>query len=474
MAWWQDAGANLAGGLTGIVAGIVGHGAKAASDVVKAVEFTKDPAGYITSLLQQGVYVVATKLVPPMIDALHPDYTAKWWISSYRVSFGMAFLVAAVLLVISFVQTQKGKNSGKELAETLFVALPGFVISAAFGPLVGQLVGKVFVQLEDSIALWSVSSSTKDYFTGLGDAAASDNAQALWGTALISQITLIGLLLGMIVVVFVLLIQLATMYLTGALMSLFLVWLINARTRHLGKIGPTVWIALNFAHALLILLVGIVFRAVGGLQMKAVNGDAGDFAVFVNLALPAVLICMMVFAPMALMKIASPATAAVGGGGQSRDGGLNSPNGNSVPQIPTNGGGRGGGGGGAGPQSPNDAAQNGSGSGSGWTPSTQPAQASGGGGSTTINAIGGSGAGAGGAANQAAQSGGRKTAQAAAQKGATTAAGKAATAGTAATGVGAPVAVGAVLANAALKAAASAVRAGHQAAEQAGDAGSHD
>lgn len=471
MAWWQDAGANLAGGLTGIVAGIVGHGAKAASDVVKAVEFTKDPAGYITSLLQQGVYVVATKLVPPMIDALHPDYTAKWWISSYRVSFGMAFLVAAVLLVISFVQTQKGKNSGKELAETLFVALPGFVIAAAFGPLVGQLVGKVFVQLEDSIALWSVSSSTKDYFTSLGDAAASDNAQALWGTALISQITLIGLLLGMIVVVFVLLIQLATMYLTGALMSLFLVWLINPRTRHLGKIGPTVWIALNFAHALLILLVGIVFRAVGGLQMKAVNGDAGDFAVFVNLALPAVLICMMVFAPMALMKIASPATAAVGGGGQSRDGGLNSPNGNSVPQIPTGGGGRSGGGG-AGPQSPNDAAQNGNGNGKGWTPSTQPAQASGGGGgSTTINATGGS---AGGAANQAAQAGGRKTAQAAAQKRATTAAGKTATAGTAATGVGAPIAVGAVLANAALKAAASAVRAGHQAAEQAGDAGSHD
>lgn len=471
MAWWQDAGANLAGGLTGIVAGIVGHGAKAASDVVKAVEFTKDPAGYITSLLQQGVYVVATKLVPPMIDALHPDYTAKWWISSYRVSFGMAFLVAAVLLVISFVQTQKGKNSGKELAETLFVALPGFVIAAAFGPLVGQLVGKVFVQLEDSIALWSVSSSTKDYFTSLGDAAASDNAQALWGTALISQITLIGLLLGMIVVVFVLLIQLATMYLTGALMSLFLVWLISPRTRHLGKIGPTVWIALNFAHALLILLVGIVFRAVGGLQMKAVNGDAGDFAVFVNLALPAVLICMMVFAPMALMKIASPATAAVGGGGQSRDGGLNSPNASSVPQVPTGGGGRSGGGG-AGPQSPNDAAQNGSGSGKGWTPSTQPAQASGGGGgSTTINATGGS---AGGAANQAAQSGGRKTAQAAAQKGATTAAGKTATAGTAATGVGAPIAVAAVLANAALKAAASAVRAGHQAAEQAGDAGSHD
>jgi type IV secretion system protein TrbL len=468
MSWWSDAGVNVASGLTGIVAGIVGHTAKAAHDVVKTVEFAKDPAGYITSLLQQGVYVVATKLIPPMIDALHPDYTADWWIDSYRVSFGMAFLLAAVLLVVSFVQTQKGKNSGKELAETLFVALPGFVIAAAFGPLVGQLVGKVFVQLEDSIAIWSVSSSTKDYFTHLGDAAASDNAQALWGTALISQITLEGLLLGMIVVVFVLLIQLATMYLTGALMSLFLVWLVNPRTRHLAKIGPTVWIALNFAHALMILLVGIVFRAVGGLQMKAVNGDAGDFAVFVNLALPAVLICMIIFAPMALLKIASPATAALGGGGQSRDGGLNSPNAGSVPQLPTRNG-NGGGGGQSGPQSPNDAASTGSGGGKGWTPSTQPAQASpGGGGSTTVNATGGS------AANQAAQQGGKKTAQAAAQKGATSAAGKTATAGTAATGVGAPIAVGAVLANAALKAAATAVRAGHQAAEQAGDAGTHD
>lgn len=467
MSWWQDAGANVASGLNGIVSGIVGSTAKAATDVVKAVDFAKDPAGYITSLLQQGVYVVATKLIPPMIDALHPDYSAKWWIDSYRVSFAMAFLLAAVLLIVATIQTQKGKNSGKELAESLFVALPGFVVSASFGPLVGQLIGKVFIQLEDSIAQWSVGTSTRDYFTHLGDAAASKNAQALWGTALISQITLEGLLLGMIVVVFLLLIQLATMYLTGALMALFLAWAVNPRTRHLAKIGPTVWIALNFAQALLILLVGIVFRAVGGLQMKAVEGDDGDFATFVNLALPAVLICMIVFAPMALMKIASPGTAPLGGGGQSRDGGLNSPNPGSVPQVPTGGGG----GGRSGPQNPNEAAgtTSGSGSGSGWTPSTQPVQAGGGsGGSTTINAS--SSGGGGSAANQAAQAGSRKTAQVAAQKGTTSAAGKAATA---ASGV-APIAVGAFLANAALKAAASAVRAGHQAAEQAGDAGSHD
>jgi type IV secretion system protein TrbL len=468
MSWWQDAGATVASGLNGIVSGIVGSTAKAATDVVKAVDFAKDPAGYITSLLQQGVYVVATKLIPPMIDALHPDYSAKWWIDSYRVSFAMAFLLAAVLLIVATIQTQKGKNSGKELAESLFVALPGFVVAASFGPLVGQLIGKVFIQLEESLALWSVGTSTKDYFTHLGDAAASKNAQALWGTALISQITLEGLLLGMIVVVFLLLIQLATMYLTGALMALFLAWAVNPKTRHLAKIGPTVWIALNFAQALLILLVGIVFRAVGGLQMKAVDGDDGDFATFVNLALPAVLICMIVFAPMALMKIGSPATAPLGGGGQSRDGGLNSPNPGSVPQVPTGGGG----GGRSGPQDPNEAAgtTSGSGSGSGWTPSTQPVQA--GGGSTTINAS--STGGGGSAANQAAQAGSRKTAQAAAQKGTTSAAGKTATAGTAATGVGAPIAVGALLANAALKAAASAVRAGHQAAEQAGDAGSHD
>jgi len=467
MSWWQDAGANVASGLTGIVSGIVGSTAKAATDVVKAVDFAKDPAGYITSLLQQGVYVVATKLIPPMIDALHPDYSAKWWIDSYRVSFAMAFLLAAVLLIVATIQTQKGKNSGKELAESLFVALPGFVVAASFGPLVGQLIGKVFVQLEESLALWSVGTSTKDYFTHLGDAAASKNAQALWGTALISQITLEGLLLGMIVVVFLLLIQLATMYLTGALMALFLAWAVNPKTRHLAKIGPTVWIALNFAQALLIFLVGVVFRAVGGLQMKAVDGDAGDFATFVNLALPAVLICMIVFAPMALMKIASPGTAPLGGGGQSRDGGLNSPNPGSVPQVPTGGGG----GGRSGPQNPNEAAgtTSGSGSGSGWTPSTQPVQAGGGsGGSTTINAS--STGGGGSAANQAAQAGSRKTAQVAAQKGTTSAAGKAATA---ASGV-APIAVGAFLANAALKAAASAVRAGHQAAEQAGDAGSHD
>jgi hypothetical protein len=452
-------GSVVAPGLSGLISGIVGITGTA----VKVASFASDPAGYITSLMQQAVQAMAEKVIPPMIDALHPDYTATWWLDSYRVSFAMAIFLAAILLIVGFVKRQRGKNSGREMAESVFVALPAFFISASFGPLLGILLTKVFTALEDSLALWAVDSTTKTYFSALGERAANQDAGALFGSALISQLTLMGLLLGLIVVVFVLLIQLATMYLTGALMALGIVWIVNPGTRHLAKVGPTIWLALCFSHSLLIFLVGVVFRAVSGLQVKATSDGSlsTPFITFVNLALPAMLILLVSFAPMALLRLGSFASAPLGGGGQARNGGLNPPT--STPQVKPSSGSK------SGPSSPNDAANNstsGSGKGGSWTPATQPATA--GNVSMTMNGTGSS------TGTAAASAAGKRASQQAATKGATAAAGKTAvTAGTAATGVGAPVAVGAMVANSAMKAAAFAARTGHQAAEHAGDAGSN-
>lgn len=467
MPWWGGAGSADPSGLPGIIGDIVDGANDAVDSVVNFADFAQDPAGYITSLLQAGCQAVAQQVIPPMLSALHPDYSAEWWLSAYRVAFGMAMLLGAVLFVVAMVNRRKGKNSGREIVETMFVALPAFIVASMFGPLVGISLSKVFIQLEDSLAMWAVDGTTKDYFGALGERAADKDAASLFGAALISQITLLFLFLGLLVVVFVLLIQLATMYLTGALMALCLVWAINPATRHFAKVGPMIWLALCFSHSLLIFLVGLVFRAVAGLQVEATADGAlsTPFATFVNLALPAVLICLIVFAPMALLKMGGQASAPLGGGGQSRDGGFNSPP--QAPQLPRGSGG----GGGSGPQGPNQAAKGNSGGDGGgspaWTPSTQPATSNA---TTSMGSVGSSSS----AGQSVGAAAGKRASQQAASKGATSAATKTATAGAAASGVGAPVAVGALLANSALKAAAMAVRAGHQAAEQAGDAGTND
>ncbi len=73
------------------------------------------------------------------------------------------------------------------------------------------------------------------------------------------------LIVALLLAFLVLLVMLVTLYLTGAIIPLSLVWLVHPRQRSKGLKVLMVWVGVACSHVLLFLLLGIAFRIVGGL-----------------------------------------------------------------------------------------------------------------------------------------------------------------------------------------------------------------
>jgi type IV secretion system protein TrbL len=471
-------GNPLSGGLSWI-AGIFAKGKDVADTAKKTVEFATDPFGFISHELQNAVQAVAGVLIPWMLSALHPDYTAQWWLQSYAVAFSMSTFVLAVQLLIIFSRRRRGSLGGKEALQSVFIAAPAFMIGAAIGPVVGIAVSKVFTAAMDGVAQWSIGSPTEEFFTKISDLAGSKDAVALLNAEFVSWLVLGTLFLSLIGVVFILIIQLATQYLVGAVLPLGFVWIVNPDTRKLGKTVPVVWLVIGLTQVLMILLVGFAFRAINGIGITANPGTLGNLVnpiqQFVNLAVPAVISFIVVFAPLSMLKfIPRPG----GGGGTARSSGFTPPQ--AAPQLPNSPS--------RAPQSAHQSAgQSGGGGGFQWnvpTANAEPAGGHGYGGSkvgtpgplAAGKAAAGKAGGTGGGVNVTANAGATAGKHAANVGRAGAVAGKAggaATAGAAATGVGAPLAVGMLLANSALKVAQQASQAASTAADQAVEHGTH-
>lgn len=471
-------GNPLASGLSWI-AGAFAKGQGAVDAAKTAVEFGSDPLGFITRQMQDAVQAVAGVLIPWLLSALHPDYSAQWWLQSYVVSFSIAMFVLAVQLLAITLRRKKGSLGAKEMIESIFIAAPAFLVGAAFGPVIGIALTKVFTAAGDSIAAWAVNSTTQDFFTKIADLAAAGDAAALLNSAIVSIVVLGILFLSLLGVSFIFILQLATQYLVGAVLPLGFVWIVNPDTRKIGKAVPMIWLVIGLTQVALILLVGLAFRAINGISITADPGTLGKLVnpiqTFVNLAVPAVISFIVVFAPLSMLKfIPRPG----GGAGTAHSSGFTPPQ--VAPQVPNTPS--------RAPQTAHQTAatQPGSQGGGGyqWNLPTAPAEPAGGFGygGSQIGAAGkaaAGGAGGGGinvTANAAGTAGKHATgarAGAAGTAGAGAIGGGSAAAGTASTGVGAPLAVGMLLANSALRVAHQASQAAATAAEQAVEHGTH-
>jgi len=199
-----QAGAIVCGGgdalATGLswISGVFAKGKGAVEGVKKGIEFAQDPLGFITQQMQDAVHAVAGVLIPWLLSALHPNYDAQWWLKSYAVSFSISMFVLAVQLLIITSRRRKGSLGAKEMLESIFIAAPAFLIGAAFGPVVGIALTKVFTAAGDSIAAWAVNSTTQEFFTKIAELAAADDAGALLNSAIVSMFVLGTLFLSLL------------------------------------------------------------------------------------------------------------------------------------------------------------------------------------------------------------------------------------------------------------------------------------
>ncbi|MGA1813701.1 hypothetical protein VH571_15070 [Frondihabitans sp. 4ASC-45] len=235
-----------------------------AVDTAKGIaDFWSDPAGNLFNMLQDGAKSLSDTVMPAITKATLPDLTADWFINAYKVSFALAIFVMVALIIPQVVRTARGQQSGRDLAESLGLYAPLFLIGAAFGPLLGSFLVKFFGALSDSLISWGINSSSQtivDKFSKMLDA--KDNGAGLAGGAIVGALLMFFMIIGLLIVVLILIVQLITLYFSGILFPLGFVWIIDKSKRKFGSKIAYLWFGILASHPLLFFMLAIAYSMV--------------------------------------------------------------------------------------------------------------------------------------------------------------------------------------------------------------------
>jgi type IV secretion system protein TrbL len=286
-------------------------------------DFWSDPAGNSFQMLQDGAKGLADDVLPAITHATLPDLTADWFISSYRISFGLAVFVLAALLIPQFVRTARGQQSGRDLAESLGLYAPLFLVGAAFGPAVGAVLVKFFGALSDSLISWGINSSAQTIVDKFSEMLGhDDNGAGLAGGAIIGIILMIFMIIGLLLVVLILIVQLITLYFSGVLFPLGFVWIVDPTKRAFGLKISYLWFGILASHPLLFFMLAIAYSMVSS-TINVFDGDA-NLERTITLVVSILSLLIAGLSPVLLTKFAPVLPMGGSGGVPSREGNIGS------------------------------------------------------------------------------------------------------------------------------------------------------
>ncbi|GAB7190762.1 hypothetical protein NUM3379_14690 [Kineococcus sp. NUM-3379] len=276
-------------------------GMRAREAAREVVSFGTDPFGYIAQHLQVASASLAGTVLPEMRQVTHPDLSVEWFLSAYRVSFALAVFTWVVLLGWNFVLRSRRRVSTGELVDTMAFYTPLFLVAVLLGPLLGTLLLRLTGALTDGIVAWGVVSSTEETTRHLQEAIAAGTSTQMAGGAIIAIVLFACLIVALLLALLTLLVMMVTLYLTGAILPLSLVWLTHPHQRGKGMRLVVVWIGICFSQVLLFLLLGVAFRMIGGL---ATSFAAPEMRTLANLAVAVIALLMATLAPVGLLRFA--------------------------------------------------------------------------------------------------------------------------------------------------------------------------
>lgn len=266
------------------------------------IDFWSDPWGNTFKALQASARGLSDSVLPAVTDATLPDLSADWFVKAYAVTFALAIFLAVALLLPQVVRAARGVLSGRELLDSIGIYFPLFLIGSMFGPPFGVILVKFFGSLSDTIISWGVNSTAGSVTSRFRQMLSEQDAAGIAGGAPVADVLVLGVLLGLLLVVVMLIVQLVTLYFTGVLLPLGLVWLIDPARRRFGTRIVSLWLGLLAAHPLLFLLLSVAYLMVGGNIDAFGSGSDLQKAVTLIVALLALFIAGL--SPVALMRLA--------------------------------------------------------------------------------------------------------------------------------------------------------------------------
>ena len=125
--------------------------------------------------------------------------------------------------------------------------------------------------------------------------------QTMTGGVVVGIIILLLMIVALLMVLAVLIVMMVTMYLTGVVLPLGLVWVINPTRRGRGLKIVSTWAGLLIAHPLLFFMLGVAFRAEAGVGQTQLSAG---LKVLVNVLVAFIAIVLAVTSPTVLLRFA--------------------------------------------------------------------------------------------------------------------------------------------------------------------------
>jgi len=306
----EDAVDELGGDDSGIGSIIGGLG-----DSVNAppggVSYMSDPWGNTFEMLRDAAEGLSSDVLPALTEAALPDLSVDWFINAYRVSFAAAIFLAVALLFPQFIRTARGRQSGRELIDSLGLYFGVFLLGATFGPAAGMMLVTFFHSLSDVFVSWGIQDSVGDVTDQFQSMIADAEATDIAGGMPIAVLLMLGMLIGLFLVLLMLVLQFVALYFTGVLIPLALVWVIDPTRRSFGLRLLGLWVGILAAQPLLFFLLGIAFSMMGS-SAEAFGADRG-LQTLVELLVAVIALFVAALSPLVLLRLAPSIPVLIGG-----------------------------------------------------------------------------------------------------------------------------------------------------------------
>ena len=275
------------------------------------VSYMADPWGNTFEMLRDAAAGLSGDVLPALTEAALPDLSVDWFVNAYRVSFAAAIFLAVALLFPQFIRTARGRQSGRELIDSLGLYFGVFLLGATFGPAAGMMLVTFFHSLSDVFVSWGIQDSVGDVTDRFQSMIADAEATDIAGGMPIAVLLMLGMLVGLFLVLLMLVLQFVALYFTGVLIPLALVWVIDPTRRSFGLRLLGLWVGILAAQPLLFFLLGIAFSMMGS-STEAFGADRA-LQTLVELLVAVIALFVAALSPLVLLRLAPSIPVLIGG-----------------------------------------------------------------------------------------------------------------------------------------------------------------
>lgn len=310
---------------------------RAVGDVL-GIDLGFDPLGDFITDIWESAATLMVQTFGHLFEVGQADYSASWFLSTYRMTFGLAISVYSFLVILNIIQLGTGRLDPGQFGRNMTYRTVGFFYGVSFGPLIGRELAAISASLAKNFLIFAVTGSAHDITENKFSQSVADGAIAQLGQNLkdtldggmaggqLAQLS-IGFILIITLIALTVLVMLVTMlqYILGAFFPLLFVYIMSAKHRAVAKKALGLTLALYLIVPAASLIIAIVIRAFGSINTNIGQADpfanlmfAGSlaFGLILAIAVPLATFMMLVRSGMSVAQAGHEmVTAGAGAGG---------------------------------------------------------------------------------------------------------------------------------------------------------------